>query len=400
MALRYLTAGESHGPVLVGILDGLPAGIPLAERDLAPRMKRRMGGYGRGKRMTFEADRPQLVGGVWKGETTGAPLAVLIENRSNRQGRTTVRKTVPRPGHADLAGMLKYGFADANPVIERASARETAMRVALGAAACRLLELTGARLAGHVIELGGIPAAPHPGRTEDGANDGAGTSAAPAAAAADRLEKARDASPVASADPVASKAMVALIDEALAQGETLGGRVELIVWGLPPGLGSYVQHDRRLDARLAAALAAIPSVKEVELGDALAAGRSIGHDAHDVIARAGARLGRESNRAGGLEGGVTNGQPLVVRLTLKPISTLKRPLPSVDLDTGRAVEGRYIRSDVTVVPAATVIAEAVAGIVLADALLEKFGGDALSDLLAALAAYRGRLPRWPKDRER
>jgi chorismate synthase len=393
MALRYLTAGESHGPVLVGILDGLPAGMPLTERDLAPRMKRRMSGCGRGKRMTFEADRPQIVGGVWKGETTGAPLAVLIENRSNRQGRTTVRKTVPRPGHADLAGMLKYGFADANPVIERASARETAMRVALGAAACRLLELAGARLAGHVIELGGIPAAVRVPGAADGA-DGAG------GAAADRLEKARDASPVASADPRASKAMVARIDEATARGETLGGRVELIVWGLPPGLGSYVQHDRRLDARLAAALAAIPSVKEVELGDALAAGRSFGHDAHDVIARAGAGLGRESNHAGGLEGGVTNGQPLVARLTLKPISTLRRPLPSVDLDTGRAVEGRYVRSDVTVVPAATVIAEAVAGIVLADALLEKFGADALSDLLAALAAYRGRLPRWPKGRGR
>ena len=390
MALRYLTAGESHGPVLVGILDGLPAGIPLAERDLAPRMKRRMGGYGRGKRMTFEADRPQLVGGVWKGETTGAPLAVLIENRSNRQGRTTVRKTVPRPGHADLAGMLKYGFADANPVIERASARETAMRVALGTAACRLLELAGARLAGHVIELGGVPAAPRGPGAADGAEG----------AAADRLEKARDASPVAAADPRASKAMVARIDEATARGETLGGRVELIVWGLPPGLGSYVQHDRRLDARLAAALASIPSVKEVELGEALAAGRAFGHDAHDVIERAGDGLGRASNRAGGLEGGVTNGQPLVVRLTLKPISTLRRPLPSVDLDTGRAVEGRYVRSDVTVVPAATVIAEAVAGIVLADALLEKFGGDALPDLLAALAAYRDRLPRWPKDRER
>ena len=397
MALRYLTAGESHGPVLVGILDGLPAGMPLTERDLAPRMKRRMGGYGRGKRMAFEADRPQIVGGTWKGETTGAPLAVLIENRSNRQGRTTVRKTVPRPGHADLAGMLKYGFSDANPVIERASARETAMRVALGAAACRLLELAGARLAGHVIELGGISAAPCSEGAGHGTHDGSATSAA---RAADRLERARDASPVASADPAASKAIMARIDEAVARGETLGGRVELIVWGLPPGLGSYVQHDRRLDARLAAALAAIPSVKEVELGDALAAGRSSGHEAHDVIARAGDGLGRASNRAGGLEGGVTNGQPLVARLTLKPISTLRRPLPSVDLDTGRAVEGRYVRSDVTVVPAATVIAEAVAGIVLADALLEKFGADTLPELLAALASYRGRLPRWPKGRNR
>lgn len=394
MALRYLTAGESHGPVLVGILDGLPAGLPLAERDLLPRLQRRMGGHGRGKRMGFEADRPQLVGGTWKGVTTGAPLAVLIENRSNRQGRTTVRRTVPRPGHADLAGMLKYGLDDANPVIERASARETAIRVALGAAACRLLERAGARLAGHVIELGGV-ASPAAFGAGDGTHDGVTTGAE-----ADRLERARDASPVAAADPVASKAMVARVDEATARGETLGGRVELIVWGLPPGLGSYVQHDRRLDARLAAALASIPSVKEVELGDALAAGRAFGRAAHDGIERRGAGLGRAGNRAGGLEGGVTNGQPLVVRMTLKPISTLRRPLPSVELDSGRAVAGRYVRSDVAVVPAAAVIAEAVAGIVLADALLEKFGGDTLPDLLAALAAFRGRLPRWPKDRGR
>lgn len=378
MALRYLTAGESHGPLLVGILDGLPAGMPLSERDLLPRMRRRMSGHGRGRRMTFEADRPQIVGGLWKGFTSGAPLALLIENRSHRQGRTRVRKTVPRPGHADLAGMLKYGLDDANPVIERASARETAMRVALGAAACRLLELEGIRLAGRVVELGGIAApAARPGTD-------------PAA-----LERARDASPVACADPEASRAMVARIDEAMARGETLGGRVELVVGGLPPGLGSHVQHDRRLDGRLAQALLAIPSAKEVEIGDALLTGREFGRAAHDVIARDGVGLTRQSNRAGGLEGGMTNGEPLVARITLKPISTQRRPLPSVDLETGEEVGGRYIRSDVTVVPAAAVIAEAVAGIVLADALLEKFGGDSLADLRRALAAYRERLPRWP-----
>jgi len=381
MALRYLTAGESHGSLLVGILDGLPAGMPLSERDLLPRLRRRMAGHGRGRRMGLETDRPQIVGGLWKGVTSGAPLAVLIENRSNRQGRTRVRRTVPRPGHADLPGMLKYGLSDANPVIERASARETAMRVALGAAACRLLELEGIRLAGRVVEIGGIAAPPI--EMDD----------SPAA-----LERARDASPVACADAEASRAMVARIDEAIARGETLGGRVELVVWGLPPGLGSHVQHDRRLDGRLAQAMLAIHSVKEVEIGDALVAGRDFGRAAHDVIARDGEGLVRRSNRAGGLEGGMTNGEPLVARITLKPISTQRRPLPSVDLETGAEVGGRYIRSDVTVVPAAAVIAEAVAGIVLADALLEKFGGDSLPDLNRALAAYRERLPRWPTER--
>ncbi|RMF75067.1 MAG: chorismate synthase [Acidobacteria bacterium] len=378
--LRMITAGESHGPMLVGVLEGLPAGLPLTDAVLARRLRRRQGGHGRGRRMQIESDRPRIVSGTWKGVTTGSPLAVLIENRSNRQHRTRVRKTTPRPGHADLSGMLKYGFDDANPVIERASARETAMRTALGAVACHLLERVGVRLTAHVIALGGV-------ELPEGARPGD-----PAA-----LERRRDRSPVACIDPGTSRAMVARVDEARERGESLGGRVELIAWSVPPGLGTYAQWDRRLDARLGAAMLSIPSVKAVEIGDAELAAASFGRSAHDPIERDGESLARPTNRAGGLEGGVTNGEPVVVRLTLKPIPTQRRPLPTVDLDSGAPVAGRYIRSDTAVVPAAAVIAEAMAGHVLADALLEKFGADRIDLLEEALAAYRARLPRWSAD---
>jgi len=375
--LRWLTAGESHGPMLIGILDGMPAGMPLREEDLAPRMRRRQGGHGRGKRMTIEPDRPVILGGTWHGETTGAPIGIAIENRSNRAQRSQVRRTHPRPGHADLAGVLKYGLTDINPVLERASARETAMRTALGAVCCQLLELIGARLTGRVIALGGVEAPALP--------DGWGP---------DEIERTRDESAVACCDADVSAAMVARVDEAREQGETLGGRIELRVWNLPPGLGTYAQSDRRLDARLGAALLSIPSVKECELGDALAAGAGPGSAAHDVIVRVGEGLGRASNRAGGLEAGVTNGETLVARITLKPISTLRRPLPTVDLDSGQEVPGRYVRSDVCVVPAATVIAEAVAALVLADAVLEKFGADRFAELRELVGRFRAGLPRW------
>lgn len=376
--LRYLTAGESHGPMLVGVLDGLPAGIPLSEADLLPRMRRRQGGYGRGKRMSLEADMPQIVSGLWQGATSGSPLAVLVENKSNRQDRTQKRRTVPRAGHADLPGILKYGFDDANPVIERASARETTMRVALGAVACRFLELLGVRLCGHVIAFGGVEAPSLPADLD-----------------ADALEAARDGSEVACCDPAASQRMVERVDEARDRGETLGGRIELVVWNLPPGLGTYAQWDRRLDARLSQVMMSIPSVKEVELGDALTVARDFGRSAHDVIVRDRAGLTRSSNRAGGLEGGITNGMPLVARITLKPISTQRKPLPSVDIDTGETVEGRYIRSDVAVLPAAAVIAESLAALVLADAVLEKFGADRFGDIQVAIAAYLARLPQYP-----
>jgi chorismate synthase len=364
--------------MLVGILDGLPAGLVLAERDLEPRLRRRQGGYGRGKRMGLEHDRPQIVAGLWKGRTTGAPLAVLIENRSNRQGRTQRRKTTPRPGHADLAGMLKYGFDDANPVIERASARETAMRTALGAAACHLLEALGIRLTAHVVALGGVSA---PARDPE--------------LGPDTLAQRRDRSEVACLDRSAGRAMVARVDEARERGESLGGALELVAWNLPPGLGSYAQWDRRLDGLLARALLSIPSAKGVELGDAREVSGSFGRAAQDEIHRAGDGVRRPTNRAGGLEGGMTNGEPLVAHLLLKPIPTQRRPLPTVDLDTGAPVEGRYVRSDTAVVPAAAVVAEAVAGLVLADVLLEKFGNDRLDMLETALGAYRAGLPRWP-----
>lgn len=376
--LRYLTAGESHGPSLIGVLDGLPAGLPLDERDLLPRMRRRQAGYGRGKRMRIEADRPRIVAGLWKGRTTGAPLAIVIENRSNKQWRTRVRRTTPRPGHADLAGMLKYGFDDANPVIERASARETAMRTALGAVACRLLERLGIRLTAHVIAIGGVEAPPLPEAFGPG-----------------EIERARDASDVACCDAGAARAMIARIDEAMAAGQSLGGTTELIVWNLPAGLGSYVQWDRRLDARLAAALMSIPSAKAVEIGDAREVSGRLGREAHDPIVRDGEGIARPTNRAGGLEGGVTNGEPLVCRVTHKPIPTQRRPLPTVDLDSGEPVRGRYVRSDVVVVPAAAVIAEAVAALVLADCLLESFGADRMERLEEAVNRHREAMPRWP-----
>ena len=375
--LRFMTAGESHGPCLVGILDGLPAGLPLAEDDLRPRLARRRGGYGRGARMKLEEDEPRIVGGTWRGLTTGAPLGVVLENASNRAGRAAAAKTIPRPGHADLAGMLKYHGTDANPVLERASARETAMRVALGAAACVLLERFGVRLVARVVEFGGVAAGP-----------------LDPALGPDAVAAARDASPVACCDPAASAAMVARVDEARAAGETLGGRIELVVTGLPPGLGAAAQWDRRLDGRLGQALLSIPSAKEAELGDALAAARGLGGAAHDPIVRRGDGLARGANRAGGLEGGMTNGEPLVARATFKPIATLRRGLPSVDLATGEETTARYVRSDVGVVPAATVVAEAVAALVLADAFLEKFGGDHVDDVAAALDAFRARAPRW------
>jgi chorismate synthase len=367
--------------MLIGVLEGMPAGLPLTAKDLRARMRRRQGGYGRGKRMSIEEDQPVLVAGTWKGVTTGAPIAVLIHNRSNRAQNTKQRRTTPRPGHADLAGMLKYGLDDANPVLERASARETAMRTALGAIACHLLERLGMRLTAHVSALGGVEAPPvDPALGPDG------------------IERARGRSKVACCDREASARMMARVDEARELGQTLGGRVELIAWDVPPGLGSYSQWDRRLDGRLCGALAAIPSVKEVELGDALASSAALGRDAHDVIERRGDGLARATNRAGGLEGGVSNGEPLIVRVGLKPIPTQRRPLPTVDWDSGEPVKGRYVRSDVAVVPAAAVIVEAVAGLVLADAVLEKFGGDCLEDLTGALERYGARLPRWAEDK--
>lgn len=379
--IRFTTAGESHGRALVAIVEGVPAGLRLLASDVDADLARRMQGYGRGARMRIEADRVQILSGVRAGETLGSPIALLIENRdfANWQDVMAVgpaeeppchRLTRPRPGHADLAGSLKYDRRDARDVLERASARETAARVAAGAVCRRLLAEFGVEIGSHVVTLGGVEARlPLP-------------DALPVP-----LNAAADGSPVRCLDPAAEAAMVARIDAARDAGDTLGGVAEVVVRGLPVGLGSHVSWDRKLDARLAAAWMSIPAVKGVGIGLGFAAAGLPGSEAHDEIVSAARgqadRSGgfrRPTNRAGGLEGGMTTGEPLIARLAMKPIATLMRPLASVDLDTGEPAKAQSERSDVVAVPAMAVIAEAMAALVLADAWAEKFGGDSLGEM--------------------
>lgn len=374
--LRWMTAGESHGELLVGILEGLPAGLGLSEADIDGYLLRRQGGVGRGARMKIERDRARIVAGIWKGRTAGTPIAITIQNKSRIPHDRQPRRTVPRPGHADLVGMLKHGFDDANPAIERASARETAMRVALGAVAQAFLRAFGIGVFGHVVALGDVRAESSPA-TRDGDWDG--------------LLEARDRSPLYCADPEVEARMVARIEEARAGGTTLGGVVEVVALGVPPGLGSYAQWDRRIEAMLAQALLSIPSVKAAAIGDAVEAAGELGRDAQDEIFWEGGVV-RRTNRAGGVEGGVTNGEPLVARAWLKPIATQRRPLRSVDLATGEEKECSYVRSDVVVVPAGSVVAEAMVALVLAGAVVETFGGDTIDDALAAHERYLARIP--------
>lgn len=370
--LRFLTAGESHGERLLGILDGMPAGVPLAAADIDGYLWRRQGGVGRGARMKIERDRAAIVGGTWMGRTAGTPVGIAIENRSViPQDRQPVR-TVPRPGHADLTGMLKHGFDDANPAIERSSARETAMRVALGAVAHALLRELGVAVFGHVVSIGGIDAGPDGGDWEE-------------------LVRARDRSALFCADPAVEAAMMARIEEARERQETLGGVAEVVALGVPPGLGSYAQGDTRIEAALGAALLSIQSVKAVAVGDGVTTAAELGRGAQDEIFWDGG-VSRRTNRAGGIEGGITNGEPVVARVWFKPISTQRRPLRSVDLATGEETECRYIRSDTLIVPAGSVVAEAMVALVVADALLAKLGGDHVDDTRAALEAYLARIP--------
>lgn len=396
MHFRFTTAGESHGPALVAIVEGLPAGLPVAASFVDAELARRMQGYGRGARMQIEQDRIQWLAGIRAGETLGSPIAMQIANRdwANWQdvmdpegtpGPSRRRQvTRPRPGHADLVGVLKYDRSDARDILERASARETAARVAAGALARRLLEEFGVGVGSHVVSLGGIHAeAPHPLPSP--------------------LNAAADGSRVRVLDAAAETAIIRRIDEAKAAGDTLGGEVEVVATGLVPGLGSHVSYDRKLDGRLAGLLMSIPAVKGVEIGLGFEAARRPGSAVHDPIlaepARgAGVRVGygRQTNHAGGLEGGMTTGEPLAVRVAMKPISTLMSPLPTVDLATGQPAAAQTERSDVTAVPAMGVVAEAMVAIVLADAMLEKFGGDSLGEMrrnvdgyLAALQARRG-----------
>ena len=409
MTFRFTTAGESHGRGLVGILEGIPAGLPVSAERINVELKRRMGGYGRGARMKIESDQIEWLAGVRAGETLGSPIAMLVWNRdwehwqdvmaaeADAPGAERRRQvTRPRPGHADLAGSLKYDRRDARDILERASARETVARVACGAVCKLLLEQFGIEIGSHVVELGGVVArvvphrftpdlrpgsVPNPG-LEPGVHAGAG------------LNGASDASPVRCLDPDVEREMIARIDAAKAAGDTLGGVVEVIALGLPVGLGSHVSWDAKLDGRLAQALMSIPAVKGVELGLGFEAARRKGSEVHDEILPG---LSRATNRAGGTEGGMTTGEPLVARVAMKPISTLMSPLRTVDLKTGGPAQAQSERSDVTAVPAMGVIAEAMVSLVLAQALLEKFGGDALSETKRNFEGYvaqvRARTPK-------
>jgi chorismate synthase len=380
MTFRFTTAGESHGRGLVAILEGIPAGLPVSAERVDAELKRRQGGYGRGARMKIESDRIEWLAGVRAGETLGSPIAVLIWNRdwehwqdvmapeADSPGGGSERRrqvTRPRPGHADLAGSLKYDRTDARDILERASARETVARVACGAICKILLGEFGIEIGSHVVELGGVTAK--------------AISLLPSP-----LNAVADESPVRCLDREAEREMVARIDAAKAAGDTLGGIVEVVGLGVPVGLGSHVSWDTKLDGRLAQALMSIPAVKGVEVGLGFEAARRKGSEVHDEILPG---FARATNRAGGTEGGMTTGEPLALRVAMKPISTLMSPLKTVDLKTGAPAQAQSERSDVTAVPAMGVIAEAMMAIVLTEALLEKFGGDALSELKRNVDGY-------------
>ncbi|RKY80971.1 chorismate synthase [candidate division KSB1 bacterium] len=371
--LKYFTAGDSHGAALMGILEGFPAHVPISENRINQILARRQGGYGRGVRMQMEYDQVRLISGIWRGKSSGAPIGLLIHNKSMHDAATVPPRTVPRPGHADLAGAWKYGFEDDfNPIIERASARETAMRVAIGAICQMLLAECQIEVVGHVRQIGSIQAPKLNLPT-------------------DELRRLIMQSPVYCADPITSERMVQLVDNAQKTGDTLGGSFEVITFNTPPGLGSHVHYESRLDARLALHLMSIPSVKAVEIGEGVKGSQQPGSQMHDAILVDSGTVVRGSNRAGGIEGGISNGQPIVVRAYLKPIPTLRQPLPSVDLATGVRTPAPYIRSDVMVVPAAAVVGEAVVAFVIAQALLEKFGSDTLPEIQEHLKFYRNKM---------
>jgi chorismate synthase len=384
--LRWLTAGESHGPSLVAILEGLPAHVRVTSDDISDALARRRLGYGRGARMKFEADEVTVIGGVRHGETQGGPVAIQIGNTEWPKWEKVMSAdpvdpaeldalarnaalTRPRPGHADLVGMQKYDFDEARPILERASARETAARVALGRVATHFLfQAVGAEVVSHVVELGGVaaPAGSVPAPDEQG-----------------RL----DADPVRCLDPEASAAMVARIDQAHKDGDTLGGVVEVVVHGLPPGLGSHVHWDRRLDARLAGALMGIQAIKGVEVGDGFDLAATPGSQAHDEIVSTPDGLRRTTGRSGGTEGGMTTGEVLRVRAAMKPIATVPRALRTIDVATGEEAVAHHQRSDVCAVPAAGIVAEAMVALVLADAVIEKFGGDSVRETRRNAESY-------------
>jgi chorismate synthase len=386
--LRWITAGESHGPALAAVLEGMPAGVEVTTADVTGQLARRRLGFGRSPRMGFETDHIAFLGGVRHGLTQGGPVAVQIENAEWPKWEQVMAAdpvdpeileglarneplTRPRPGHADLPGMQKYGFDEARPVLERASARETASRTALGTVARNYLrQLLGVEILSHVVSIGGADAPEGP---------------LPVAADLPAI----DESPVRAFSKEGTDAMVAEVDAVRKAGDTVGGVIEVIAYGLPPGLGSHVHWDRRLDARLAGALMGVQAMKGVEVGDGFTTARRWGSQAHDEIDRGSGPVGvtRRSNRAGGLEGGITNGEPLRVRVAMKPISTVPKALSTVDVRTGEAAVAIHQRSDVCAVPRAGVVLESVVALILADAALEKFGGDSLVESKRNAEAY-------------
>lgn len=387
--LRWLTAGESHGPELIALLEGMPAGVPITAAQIQADLQRRKLGAGRGARMKFEQDELSISGGVRHGLTQGGPIALRIGNtewpkwtevmsaaplEGELTGARAAKLTRPRPGHADLVGMQKHGFDEARPVLERASARETAARVALGAVARAFLGELGVRLVSHTLSIG-------PVRVPDDAT-------LPVPDDVDRL----DADELRCLDESTSAAMLAEVDDARRAGDTLGGVVEVLAYGLPPGLGSYVHWDRRLDGRLAQALMSIQAIKGVEVGDGFETTRRRGSVAHDELVVGADGVHRETGRAGGIEGGMSTGDPLRVRAGMKPIATVPRALRTIDVATGEAAQAHHQRSDVCAVPAAGVVAEAMVALVLADAMVEKLGGDSIAETRRNLDAYLAAIP--------
>lgn len=387
--LRWLTAGESHGPELIGVIEGLPAGVPILVEDVQNALARRRLGYGRGARMKFEEDQVTISAGVRFGLSQGGPIALRIANtewpkwetimsagpvaEEDLTGARAAKLTRPRPGHADFTGMQKYGFDEARPVLERASARETATRVALGRIAQNFLAELGIKLITHTVAIGPIrndsPVLPRPSD----------------------LEKL-DSDPVRCFDQSASKAMISEIDDCHSSGDTLGGVVETLVYGVPPGLGSYVHWDKRLDSKLAAAAMGVQAIKSVEIGDGLATTKRRGSVAHDEIVKSEDLVQRSTDRAGGIEGGMSNGEIIRVRAGMKPISTVPKALQTIDTSSGDAATAHHQRSDVCAVPAAGVVIEAMVALVIADAVLEKFGGDSVSETRRNLLGYLSAIP--------
>jgi chorismate synthase len=389
--LRWITAGESHGPELVAVLEGLPAGVPITTAEVQDALARRRLGYGRGARMKFEQDEVTLSGGVRHGFTQGGPVAICVANTEWPKwqdimsadpvdaelltGARAAALSRPRPGHADFTGMQKYGFLDSRPVLERASARETAARVALGAVAAAFLNELGIQLVTHTVGIGPVE------------SPRGGALPKPADLAA------LDEDPMRCFDPAVSAAMVAEVDSAHADGDTLGGVVETLVYNLPPGLGTYVHWDRRLDSQLAAALMGIQAIKGVEVGDGFETARRRGSVAHDEIERDSDGIVRRlENRAGGIEGGMSNGEVLRIRAAMKPISTVPRALATIDVATGEPAKAHHQRSDVCAVPAAGVVAEAMVALVIANSVLEKFGGDNVAETKRNLQSYLASIP--------